>query len=169
MRRHVLEMLAILLLVVHAPVGAQTSASTKVLRPDEGHVQLSSAGVATRFVIGSVSTGARGTTLVEATFPPGHQTATHLHEIDEEFIYVLEGQLTSTLDGEERRMGPGGVVFVPPGTWMALENRTDRPARLLVGISRGDAEECFRVLFARDSTHAALAEAMSNCRVRMIE
>lgn len=90
-----------------------------------------------------------------------------MHEIDEEFVYVLGGDLTSTLGGEEQTVESGGVVFVPPHTWMTLANRTDRPIRLLVGIFRGEAEACFRVLFSSESSDGAVAEAMSECGVRL--
>ena len=168
MRLLVLSACGLLCFLPAGSTAAQTgSTSATVLAADSGHVQLSPAGVRTRFVVGSTTTGARGMTLIEAAFPPGHRTTTHLHEIDEEFVYVLAGQLTSTLDGEERTVGPGGVLYVPPETWMALSNRTQKPVRLLVGIARGDAEECFRVLFSRDSSEEAVLEAMADCRVRL--
>lgn len=98
--------------------------------------------------------------------PPGHETPTHLHEVDEEVVYVLEGELTVLLEGEERTVGPGGTAFVPPGTWMALANRTDAPVVILGVIARGEVEECYRTLFSKDADEVARREAGALCRIR---
>lgn len=114
---------------------------------------------------GSVSTGASQLSLVRATLPPGHVTPVHLHEIDEEVVHVLEGELTAILEGEEQTVGPGGTVFVPPGTWMALANRTDRPVVVVGALPRGELERCYRVLFSRDADEADRREAVELCRI----
>lgn len=138
-----------------------------VIGPDEGHTSVSPMGARTEFMVGSVSTGASELMVAEATLPPGHETPTHLHEIDEEVVYVLEGELTVILEGEEHTVGPGGTVFIPPERWMALANRsTDAPVVFVGVISRGEAEECFRVLFSRDADEAARREAGALCRIR---
>lgn len=93
-----------------------------VIGPEEAHVSVLPMGVRTAFMVGSVSTGASQLFLAKASLPPGHETPTHLHEIGEEVVYVLEGELTAILEGEEHAVGQGGTVFVPPGTWMALAN-----------------------------------------------
>ena len=33
---------------------------------------------------------------------------------DEQVMYVIEGACDFTVDGETRRVGPGGVVVIPP-------------------------------------------------------
>jgi quercetin dioxygenase-like cupin family protein len=123
-------------------------------------------GVETVWKVGSVSTGASQVTLATGTLPPGHETPTHLHEIDEEVIYVLSGELTAILEGEEHTAGPGATVFIPPGSWMAIANRTEAPVVMVAVITRDEAEECFRVLFSRDADEEARREAEALCRIR---
>lgn len=138
----------------------------RVIAPQEGHVEVSTAGVEAQFKVGSVSTGASQLTVSTGVFPPGHETMTHLHEIDEEVIYVLHGELTVTLDGEEHTVGPGGTVFIPPGTWMTIANRTETSAFGLGVLSRGELEECFRVLFSGDAGEDARRQALGLCRLK---
>ncbi len=137
-----------------------------VIGPEEGHTSVSPMGVRTVFMVGSVSTGASQLMVGKATLPPGHETPTHLHEIDEEVVYVLEGELTVILEGKEHTVGPGGAVFIPPERWMALANRTDTPVVFVGVISRGEVEECTRVLFSRDADEADRREAVELCRMR---
>lgn len=142
------------------------AARPHVIGPEEAHVSVSPMGVGTAFIVGSVSTGASQLFLARATLPPGHETPEHLHEVDEEVVYVLEGELTAVLDDEEHVVGPGGTVFVPPGTWMALANRTDRPVMILGTLGRGELEQCYRVLFSQDADEADRREAAELCRIR---
>ena len=159
---------AITLLSGPGLVGAQVQkAEPRVIGPGEGYVGVSSQGVQTQFKVGSVSNGASQVTVAVGVIPPGHVSPTHLHDIDEEVLYVLQGELTAILDGEEYTVGPGGTVFIPPGTWMALENRTETSVFSLGVLSRGELEECFRVLFSPDANEAARREAQELCRLKM--
>lgn len=149
-----------------AAVGQQTSGRAHVIQHEEGHSLVSEMGVETLFKVGGMSDGASNLTMVRAVFPPNHQTTTHLHEIDEELVYVLDEELTVTLGEEQQTAGPGAAAFIPPGTWMALENRTAAPTTVLVIISRGEAEECFRVLVDERSAPESRARALEECRIR---
>lgn len=158
---------AIGLLLGAGPVGAQEEKpEPSVIPAGAGYVGVSPDGVQTQFKVGSVSTGASQVTLAVGVLPPGHVSPTHLHEIDEEVLYVLQGELTAILDGVEHTVGPGGTVFIPPGTWMALENRTETSVFSLGVLSRGELEECFRVLFSRDADEAARHDAQELCRLK---
>ncbi|GAA3288582.1 bifunctional allantoicase/(S)-ureidoglycine aminohydrolase [Nesterenkonia halobia] len=48
----------------------------------------------------------------------------------EGMLFVMEGELTLTLDGEEHRLGPGGYAFVPPAAAWRLRATGAQPARL---------------------------------------
>jgi unsaturated pyranuronate lyase len=48
-------------------------------------------------------------------FDAGAEIHAHSHE-QEEVWHVLEGELEVTVAGETRRVGPGAVAIVPPGT-----------------------------------------------------
>ena len=47
--------------------------------------------------------------------------ATHPESYDE-IYYVLQGHAVLHLDNDEHEIGPGAVVFIPGGTFHALEN-----------------------------------------------
>lgn len=48
-----------------------------------------------------------------ATFPPGTFVPPHVHPMQDEFIYVLSGQLDLWLDGASAGAGAGGLVRLP--------------------------------------------------------
>ncbi len=51
--------------------------------------------------------------LVRDTAPPGHATPYHLHHIEDEAFYVLDGEFTFICDGKKTVLGPGGYIFLP--------------------------------------------------------
>ncbi|HIE09412.1 MAG TPA: cupin domain-containing protein [Armatimonadetes bacterium] len=57
----------------------------------------------------------KNTSLAEATVPPGMRTKRHYHKASEEVYYILEGRGVMWLEGEEREVGPGDAVVIPPG------------------------------------------------------
>jgi quercetin dioxygenase-like cupin family protein len=72
----------------------------------------------------------------------------HWHKVTTEIFYVLEGQLTFTLDGESTAVGPGGYAFVPPGVVHGFANWTDAPARYFGIASPAGLENYFAELKA---------------------
>lgn len=136
-----------------------------VVAAGEGDVTVAESGTRLQFKLGSVSNGAERTMAATFTVPPGQETVTHLHEVDEETFYITEGEFTVTLGDEVFTAGPGAIVFAPPGTWMSFANRTESEASGLILLSRGETEECFRVLFSADSDEAARTAAVAQCRL----
>jgi uncharacterized cupin superfamily protein len=68
--------------------------------------------------------------------PPGRRTSwPHAEEDEEEFVYVLEGEVDAWIDGELHRMKAGDLAAFPAGTGIAhtFINDGDREALLLVG------------------------------------
>ncbi len=55
--------------------------------------------------------------LADATVPVGQPTERHYHKLSEEFYFILEGQGTMAIDGEERPVLPGDAILIPPGAW----------------------------------------------------
>jgi mannose-6-phosphate isomerase-like protein (cupin superfamily) len=55
----------------------------------------------------------------------------HAHVAEDDSFYLLEGELTFTVDGEELVAGPGTFVLVPPGVEHEFANRGDVPARFV--------------------------------------
>jgi mannose-6-phosphate isomerase-like protein (cupin superfamily) len=66
------------------------------------------------------------------TIQPGrHGPGTHAHADEDDSFYVLEGELTFTVDGEEIVGGPGTFVLVPPGVPHDFANRGDAAVRMV--------------------------------------
>jgi mannose-6-phosphate isomerase-like protein (cupin superfamily) len=55
----------------------------------------------------------------------------HAHAAEDDSFYLLEGELTFTVDGEEVVAGPGTFVLVPPGVPHTFANRGDGPVRMI--------------------------------------
>ena len=62
---------------------------------------------------------------------PGDGPPVHEHEGEDDAFYVLEGEVTFLVDGEEVVAGPGTFVLVPPGVPHTFANRTDSTARFV--------------------------------------
>lgn len=62
--------------------------------------------------------------------PPGYVSETVSHE-GEEMVFVLEGEIEQTLDGQSFRMKAGDCLHYSGQTAHAWTNPTDTPARIL--------------------------------------
>jgi uncharacterized cupin superfamily protein len=79
--------------------------------------------------------------------PPGHRTSwPHAEEKEEEFVYVLEGEIAAWIDGVLHPMRAGDLAAFPAGTGIChtLINDGEREATLLVG---GEADKCDNRIF----------------------
>ena len=54
--------------------------------------------------------------MVYQVAPPGHATPYHLHHVEDEAFYVLNGGFTFICDGAKTAVGPGGYMFLPRNT-----------------------------------------------------
>jgi (S)-ureidoglycine aminohydrolase len=58
-----------------------------------------------------------------STLKPGHKLRqSHAQEVDEELIIIQEGELTVTLDGETKTLGPGSVLVIFPKSDQMMNN-----------------------------------------------
>ena len=55
----------------------------------------------------------------------------HVHQSEDDSFYMLEGELTFTVDGEDVVAGAGTFVLVPPGVEHTFANRGDVEARVV--------------------------------------
>ena len=70
----------------------------------------------------------------EFYFDAGDSIGVHPHDNDAEVYYMLEGQLTLIEDGVETELHEGDASYAHSGTSHAIENRTDKPAKMLAVI-----------------------------------
>lgn len=77
--------------------------------------------------------------------PPGVMSSMrHWHVHEDEFVYVLEGEVVLVTDGGEQVLGPGMAAGFPGGKRDGhhLVNRSDKPAKFLeVGTRRPGGDE----------------------------
>ena len=66
------------------------------------------------------------------TIQPGSKgSGEHAHAAEDDAFYILEGELTFTVDGEEVVAGAGTFVLVPPGVPHSFGNRGDAVVQLV--------------------------------------
>jgi mannose-6-phosphate isomerase-like protein (cupin superfamily) len=112
-----------------------------VVTPTDGET-VEFAGLGVRFM----ATG-EGVSLVEHPIAPRTLAAPmHVHEHEDEYSYVLEGEVGVQIGDDVIYARPGDLVVKPRGVPHAFWNRTDEPARLLEIISPGGFERYFAEL-----------------------
>jgi len=91
--------------------------------------------------------------VVENILPGGFEgPPLHMHDFDESF-YVLEGEITFSLDGNLVTAQPGELVFAPRLVPHTLANRSKAPARYLLICSPAGFERYFdRIAANNDGT-----------------
>jgi quercetin dioxygenase-like cupin family protein len=113
-----------------------------VLGPADGKAGfLGSIGV--RFMVDGARSGG-GVALVEHPMSPRALAAPlHRHAREDEYSYVLEGQVGALLGDEVVVGGPGDLIFKPRGQWHTFWNAGDEPARILEVLSPAGFERFF--------------------------
>ncbi|HVK08435.1 MAG TPA: cupin domain-containing protein [Gemmataceae bacterium] len=119
-----------------------TSSHRPVLRPPgEGRV-VAVVGDVYRFLATGGETDGKYA-LWEAVVPPGGGPPPHTHSREEEGFYVLEGEITFTVNGERVVAGPGTFANMPVGSLHSFKNESDRTARMLISVAPAGLEEMF--------------------------
>lgn len=81
--------------------------------------------------------------LWEAIVPPGGGPPPHVHSREEEGFFVLEGEVSITVDGRHFTGRPGTFVNLPVGTLHSFGNTTDKPAKMLISVAPAGLEKMF--------------------------
>jgi quercetin dioxygenase-like cupin family protein len=121
-----------------------TDDKLQILGPDDGkYAQIGAMGV--RFMIDPERGG--GFSLVEHPIAPRALAAPmHTHTHEDEYSYVLEGEVGVQIGDEVAVAKPGDLVFKPRGVPHAFWNAGDAPARLLEIISPAAFSKYFEEL-----------------------
>ena len=77
--------------------------------------------------------------LLEDVMAQGKMTPWHCHPNTDELVYVLEGEILVNIDGEERRIGAGGMTMTPRGVPHAF-TVVSESARLLAFHTPGSSQ-----------------------------
>ena len=117
----------------------------RVLSPDEGEtVWLRKLGI--RFMIGGEETQGNFALVEHPIGPRALAAPMHTHEREDEYTYVLEGEIGVQIGEEVLVAQPGDLVFKPRGVPHAIWNASDEPARALEIISPAGFEHYFAEL-----------------------
>jgi quercetin dioxygenase-like cupin family protein len=117
----------------------------RMISPGEGEQLQIGPGLGVVFKIEGQETGG-AFSIVEHPIEPRQLVIPHVHEREDEFSYVLEGEIGARIGDEELTAGPGAYVLKPRGIPHTFWNPTDRPARILEIISPAGFEMFFREL-----------------------
>ena len=117
----------------------------RVLSPDEGEtVWLRKLGI--RFMIGGEETQGNFALVEHPIGPRALAAPMHTHEREDEYTYVLEGEIGVQIGEEVLVARPGDLVFKPRGVPHAFWNASEEPARALEIISPAGFERYFAEL-----------------------
>jgi quercetin dioxygenase-like cupin family protein len=81
--------------------------------------------------------------LFEALVGPGGGPPPHVHSREEEGFYVLEGEITFTINGERVVAKAGAFANMPVGTPHSFKNESAKPARMLISVAPAGLEKMF--------------------------
>jgi len=119
--------------------------AAKVVGPRDGQAGfLGSIGV--RFMIDGEEAGDRFSLVEHPLSARALAAPLHRHAREDEYSYVVEGQVGALLGDEVVIGGPGDLIFKPRNQWHTFWNACDQPARLLEIISPAGFERFFAEL-----------------------
>src|SRR5262245_25691629 len=81
--------------------------------------------------------------LWEALVPPGGGPPPHVHSREEEGFYILEGEITFTVNGERVVAKAGMFANMPVGTPHSFKNESSQPAKMLISVAPAGLEQMF--------------------------
>ena len=119
------------------------SAKAVIRMPGEGK-EVTLAGQPMAFLV--TGEDSEHTSMFEFTMPPGFSTGLHVHRVQEETFYVLDGECQWQIGEQPVRAEAGTYVFIPPGVPHNIANASDKPARMIMTVSPPGHEHYFEEL-----------------------
>jgi quercetin dioxygenase-like cupin family protein len=86
------------------------------------------------------------TAMFDWTIPAGFATGLHVHRVQEETFYLLEGECEWWVGENAVSATPGSYLFIPPGVPHNITNVSEKPARVLMTVSPPGHEHYFEEL-----------------------
>ncbi len=139
--------------------------TAKVVGPHDGVAGfLGSIGV--RFLLGGEEAGERFSVVDHTMSSKALAAPLHRHNREDEYSYILEGQVGALLGDEVLVGSPGDLIFKPRKQWHTFWNAGDEEARLLEIISPAGFERFFQELVAMGGVAEADPQAMADLCAR---
>ena len=110
-------------------------------RPSEGRT-IAVVGDVYRFLATGEDTNSKYS-LIEALVGPGGGPPPHVHSREDEGFYILEGEITFTINGERVVATAGMFANMPVGTPHSFKNESNKPAKMLVSVAPAGLEKMF--------------------------
>jgi len=106
------------------------------------------------------------TSMFDWTIPAGFATGRHVHRVQEETFYVLEGECEWHVGDRVVHATPGTYLFIPPGVPHNITNVSERSARVLMTVSPSGHEHYFEELARLTAQGAPDPKAIGALRAR---
>src|SRR5438045_9022060 len=114
----------------------QKTMQQPILVPPDGSEELNSAGRTSSHKVKSKDTNGVFS-VMEFVTPPGKGVALHVHEREDDLVYLLEGEIEVTLGEQKMKAVPGVMALLPRGIPHAFTNVGNKPSRILDPILPG--------------------------------
>ncbi len=115
--------------------------SVKIIKP-EGGKHIAIAGDINSILVSKEDTGGNYSVVEAKVFPNGGPVP-HIQTREHEGFYVLEGEITFTVDRNEVVAKTGTFVNVPPNVTHSFKNKTNNLAKMLIILAPGGMENLF--------------------------
>jgi mannose-6-phosphate isomerase-like protein (cupin superfamily) len=79
----------------------------------------------------------------EAIVPPSGGPPPHVHSREEEGFFILEGEITITINGERVVATAGMFANMPVGTPHSFKNESAKAAKMLISVAPAGLEKMF--------------------------
>ena len=119
-----------------------TTAAAAVVAAEEGQVLLDGP-LGAVLLAGAGQTAGAAAFVVHPLAPRALGSPLHTHRYEDEWSFVLQGEVGVQLGDDTRVARPGDLVLKPRGVPHAFWNAGDTPARLLEVITPGGFEDYF--------------------------
>ena len=97
--------------------------------------------------------------MVTEEMPPNSEIRVHLHQREDEIIFIRTGSGIATLGEREVAVSAGATVYVPKGVWHGLRNNGSAPLGMSAIYSPPGFEQAFKDRLLHPNRTPAEAEA----------
>lgn len=104
-------------------------------------------GEATHVLVNSADSSG-GFAAFHLTAPPMSGPPLHVHSREDEWFYVLDGELVFEVDGAKHILRAGDSLFLTRGVVHRYQNFTQRDARLLIAVTPAGLDRFFEAMDA---------------------
>ncbi len=125
-------------MIVYISTMSQTTFSPKVIAANDG-TSFQSPSERGHIKLWAAETGGQFQ-LAEFLVEPGDGPPYHIHDLEDEVFYVLDGEIEFTIDGAKTIAGPGTTVFGARGVPHRFQGAGNKTSKVLIFITGSNFE-----------------------------